>query len=547
MARYIVGLLFAVLVGNATSQAFALASDYSKEQLKSSGNVGGQVPIHGYWVNSADVFFYAGEAKAFNQFVEAYSKLKHAKLKVVIHPGATNASSPWDKGPRNEPADWSLYVSNTGDWNTGDPLKPPAEVPGRQEGDNVTARAPAPTRVDVWVGPRLKLRDLRIPAGLDVTASKEVEPSGEIAEFIGRRKAQPATTQPGTAIVKSREPFRLSVDLRDGSRLLGQARDVRDLALQTGFGKVVIPLEQVESIQFLDDNGAVTIRLPNGDRLTGAMNPADWGELKLLTVVGEIKVPVQLMQLCAIDPAPRKAKVVGVRAVSSWESCTPDKAFDGKHDGYWNSGDYAPAWIEADLGDPQPLADILLIPVQDIPGPTTHEIWVSNEPIGNDRTRAKLVHSFQGETKNEQPLKFDFPKELSARYVQVRTTQSPTWIAWWEVEIRVRERGQPRTVPPKPQTEGTEKPTGKSAGDKEALQGVWQVFAVEFDGKQATTSWADTKKSSSGWSRTAGLPSSPKIRISFRGARFSRYVPTKPPKRSILIHTLWAFTLKATS
>jgi hypothetical protein len=63
-------------------------------------------------------------------------------------------------------------------------------------------------------------------------------------------------------------------------------------------------------------------------------------------------------------------------------------------------------------------------------------VWVSDQPIGDNRTKARLAHTFQGETKDHQALVFAFRKELSARYVQVRTTRSPTWIAWWEVEIR---------------------------------------------------------------------------------------------------------------
>ncbi len=134
-----------------------------------------------------------------------------------------------------------------------------------------------------------------------------------------------------------------------------------------------------------------------------------------------------------------------VRASSAWEGHptlsflpSPDKAFDGKQDTYWNSGGYAPAWIEADLGASRPLADVQLLVAQDIPGPTIHEVWVSNESIGDDRARAKRVHTFQGETKDKQWLRFDFPKDQSARYVQIHTTQSTTWIAWWEVEIHVR-------------------------------------------------------------------------------------------------------------
>jgi RNA polymerase sigma factor (sigma-70 family) len=136
------------------------------------------------------------------------------------------------------------------------------------------------------------------------------------------------------------------------------------------------------------------------------------------------------------------------RASSSWEpNTTPDRAFDGNRSTYWNSGGYAPAWIEADLGAARPLANIVLIPLQDVPGPTTHEVWVSSEPIGDDRSKARLIHTFKGDTTHEQSLRCDFPKDLSARYVQVRTTQSPTWIAWWEIEISVHEGGKEQVVP----------------------------------------------------------------------------------------------------
>jgi hypothetical protein len=33
------------------------------------------------------------------------------------------------------------------------------------------------------------------------------------------------------------------------------------------------------------------------------------------------------------------------------------------------------------------------------------------------------------------PDPFSRPKDLSARYVQILTTESPSWIGWWEVEI----------------------------------------------------------------------------------------------------------------
>jgi hypothetical protein len=170
-ARVLVGL---AVLGIATPYAFGLGADHGKEELKRHV-IGGQTPVHGYFVNWEDVFFFAGDAKAFNQFVDAYSKFKDVKLQVVIHAGTTNAKSPWDKAPRDLPADWSFYI-----WNTGTPLSDkPAEKP---------VGNPAPTRVDVWVGTRLKVADLCIAANIDVEAAKDVPPDGEIAKFVAERK-----------------------------------------------------------------------------------------------------------------------------------------------------------------------------------------------------------------------------------------------------------------------------------------------------------------------------------------------------------------------
>jgi uncharacterized protein (TIGR03067 family) len=161
--------------------------------------------------------------------------------------------------------------------------------------------------------------------------------------------------------------FRLTVELRDGSCLIGEAIEVKDLALQTSFGKATVPIGQIESIQFPNGNGPATVNFRNGDRLTGQINPAEWGDVKLSTVVGEIKAPASQICLCRFEPAPRKAKI-SARASSSWEPNTsPDRAFDGNTDTYWNSGGYAPAWIEADLGAATPLASILLVPPRTSP------------------------------------------------------------------------------------------------------------------------------------------------------------------------------------
>jgi hypothetical protein len=124
--------------------------------------------VHGFWVNETDVFFYDGDTRAFNQFLDAYGKLKSTALQVVLHPGARKARSPWDKAERNIPVTWSLHASF-------DPLDhvPVPNAAGRFY-----------TRIDVWLGSRLKLEDLRIPANIDVASG------GEIERFIAERRRQ---------------------------------------------------------------------------------------------------------------------------------------------------------------------------------------------------------------------------------------------------------------------------------------------------------------------------------------------------------------------
>jgi RNA polymerase sigma factor (sigma-70 family) len=141
--------------------------------------------------------------------------------------------------------------------------------------------------------------------------------------------------------------------------------------------------------------------------------------------------------LCRPEASPIRTAKVSVRASGSWAQNTPDRAFDGAPGTTWNAGYYAPQWIEADLGAATQLDTLALHMTQLPAGVTTHEIWVSSEPIGEDRSRAKLAHTFRGPTDDNQRLSLEFPMGLCARYVQVRTTESPSWVAWVEVELRV--------------------------------------------------------------------------------------------------------------
>ena len=163
MRQYLAFALFVAWFLLSASEALALGRDLPKDYLEEHGQlVKGQVPVHGFMVNWEDVFFYSGDTADFNRFIEAYSKLENLEHRIVIHAGTKKARSPWDKEDRNIPVGWSYYV-----WNTG-----PVPKGGK----------PAPAKVDVWLGSRIKLEELRIPANVEVVSG------GEIEKFVGERK-----------------------------------------------------------------------------------------------------------------------------------------------------------------------------------------------------------------------------------------------------------------------------------------------------------------------------------------------------------------------
>jgi hypothetical protein len=145
------------------------------------------------------------------------------------------------------------------------------------------------------------------------------------------------------------------------------------------------------------------------------------------------------VDLARVDTVPpSKAKVAARASATDNRGGTPDQVFALEAPRAWAAGDYAPQWIEADLGAPTRLASLWMKPSQlPVVCDTTHEIWVSDTPIGDDRAKAKLVHAFKSQTTSGRPLTFEYPKGLSARYVQIHTTASASWVAWESIELRV--------------------------------------------------------------------------------------------------------------
>ena len=128
-----------------TSLVNAMGADHSREQIVSRG----ATCVHGYWVNSSDVFFHQGNANEFNRFVTELAKTQGSQLLVVLHPGGLKVQSPWATTYRNVPADWSV--------TTGPMAR---RTPTDRGGDLL--------QIDLWLGGRVKFEAVRFPSNVEI-------------------------------------------------------------------------------------------------------------------------------------------------------------------------------------------------------------------------------------------------------------------------------------------------------------------------------------------------------------------------------------------
>lgn len=125
----------------------------------------------------------------------------------------------------------------------------------------------------------------------------------------------------------------------------------------------------------------------------------------------------------------------------------PKKAADGNLQTQWGAGAHAPQWIQIDLQTFATIVGMRLTVAQYPDGATTHQILA-----GASFSDLKLVHEFNGLTADNQILEVTFPEPLTGiRYVQVLTTESPSWVAWKEIEI-LGYAGEPLPTP-KPESQ----------------------------------------------------------------------------------------------
>ena len=112
--------------------------------------------VHGYFVNSGDVFFYAADSKRFNTFLLECSELEDTSLELILHVGRKKARSPWDKKDRDIDVDWRLLADR-----------------GRRTGGK--AELSFMIQIDVWLGGAVSLDELQIPTNITVRSAGEID------------------------------------------------------------------------------------------------------------------------------------------------------------------------------------------------------------------------------------------------------------------------------------------------------------------------------------------------------------------------------------
>jgi len=122
-----------------------------------------------------------------------------------------------------------------------------------------------------------------------------------------------------------------------------------------------------------------------------------------------------------------------VRASRAQPGFAPERAVDGNPETWWGAGDFAPQWVEVDLGNTYLIARVNLVISQYPAGQTTHRVLVRGPGTGDDYM---LLHTFTGATADLDLLSVPLSEALEGiRFIRVETTASPSWVGWREIEV----------------------------------------------------------------------------------------------------------------
>lgn len=138
-----------------------------------------------------------------------------------------------------------------------------------------------------------------------------------------------------------------------------------------------------------------------------------------------------------------------VTASNTFSTNAASKIVDGDTNSTWNAGGGAPQWVELNLKQSKTISTIKLMVNQSPTGQTIHRVYAGSTPNPQN-----LVREFNGSTQYGQTLTATFAQPLqNIQYIRVVTAQSPSWVAWFEIQAFSPPPGQqilPTATPTRP-------------------------------------------------------------------------------------------------
>jgi hypothetical protein len=122
--------------------------------------------------------------------------------------------------------------------------------------------------------------------------------------------------------------------------------------------------------------------------------------------------------------------ITGVTASASMVAFGMDasRAVDGSPYSAWLA-EFAPQWIELDLGANYSVRKVKLKVSQSPAGNTVHHVYLGPAP-----NPSSLVTTISQYTQESMWLDVDLPSP-QGRYLRIVTTSSPSWVSWYEIEV----------------------------------------------------------------------------------------------------------------
>ena len=149
-------------------------------------------------------------------------------------------------------------------------------------------------------------------------------------------------------------------------------------------------------------------------------------------VVGRALAPKWRPDPCAPAPTPgiNVAYATAPAASATAAGSPPGNATDGVFETVWSSGGSAPQWIEIPVAGSAAIAALRLTPAMFPSGVVTHRVW------GRYPTGLSLLTQWHGTMSDGVPTTVLLDPPVSGlTAIRVETTESPSWIAWRDIEI----------------------------------------------------------------------------------------------------------------